>query len=589
MTIRDRLKETAVNAPDTPGVYIFRDIARKPVYIGKAKSLKKRVISYFKEENTKNTQIIKLARDLDFLTLKTESEALILEADLIKFHRPKYNVLLKDDKRFPYIRIDLSEKWPYPEVVRYVKKDGAKYFGPYLKPNSLRNTLFLSRKYFKFRSCTGVLPKKECLDYHIGLCSAPCAEKISRAEYRESILAFVDFLSGGVQKMVRSFQIQMEELSEKMEYEKAAEKRDAITHMRNIMFGERKIFNDGRNRDIVGFAKRGRRGCFFIMQIREGRLHEAFPVMTELPTEISEEEAFSRFIVDFYRSRQPPEIILSQTRVNDKNLIEEWMKDSHGTKSVIRNPRNAFERDKLDEISKIALSKLLPVKRGVPPLLRDFALALKLDEPPQTIYCFDISHTKFREIKGSQICFKNARPYKKMYRQYDIPDGFDDLAAMNFVVKKFSQHVASGDLEKPDLVVLDGGPEQLKAALRGMRESRLEIDAISIAKRYETIHFENGETLSLPGFSPVLFLLKRIRDESHRFGVTSHRKKRTKNLFKSSFLEIPGVGEKIARELRKKFKKIQDIKNCPVEEVAEIDLIGEKKARYIVDFVKKKY
>lgn len=585
MRNKEKIKEKAKNAPDTPGVYIFRDGDGKPLYIGKAKSIKKRIVNYFNEDSPKNFHLLKFSRSLDFLTLKNEQEALILEADLIKFHKPKYNVLLKDDKRFPYIRIDFKEKWPYPEIVRRVKKDGAKYFGPYLKPNSLRNTLFLSRKYFRYRSCKGPLPSKECLDFHIGLCSAPCTGKITLPDYRESMNSFAGFLSGGVKKLIKKFETEMAELSLKTEYEKAAEKRDAINHMKNVMFGERAIFNDGRDRDLLGFARRGRKGCFFVMQIREGRLHEAFPVMTDIFQETADDEAIGRFIVDFYRSRQPPMIILTGANVQEKKLLEKWINETHGIRTSIKTPKNQFEKEKIEETSKIALSALVPVKRGVPPLLRDFAVALKLENTPAVIYCFDVSHTKFREIKGSQICFKNAKPNKSMYRQYDIPDGFDDLKAVGFIAEKFSNRVISGDLEKPDLVIVDGGPEQLKSAVSAMKYSGLFVKTISIAKRLESVHFEDGNVMTFPGFSPVLFLLKRIRDESHRFGITAHRKKRTKNLFKSSFLEIPGVGEKTARELRKKFKNKEDIKNRSIKDLVQVKSVSEKKAAAILEFL----
>ncbi|MBN1619396.1 excinuclease ABC subunit UvrC [candidate division WOR-3 bacterium] len=585
MKNRDKLKETALNAPDQPGVYIFRGKEGTPLYIGKAKSLKKRVISYFKDKAAKNVYLINQSNALDFLVLLSEEEALILEADLIKFHKPKYNVLLKDDKRFPYIRIDLNEKWPIPEVVRNVKKDGAKYFGPYLKPNSLRTALYESRRHFKFRSCRGVLPSKECLDYHIGLCSAPCSEKISKRDYSDSMSAFADFLAGGVRKLIKKYEKLMAEYADKTEYEKAAKTRDMIEHLKNVLFGEREVFNDGRNRDLIGFAKRGKKGCFFVMQVREGRLHEAFPVMTSLPAETDSDEAMGRFLVDFYRSRQAPEIVLLSTNPADKKIIEEWLFRTHGSKTLIKRSRRIFEKEKIEEITKIAHGKLIQVKKGVPPLLRDFAVALKLEEPPVVMYSFDVSHTAFKEIKGSQICFKNALPHKSFYRQYDIPEGLDDLKAMNQMISRFAKHVAVGEFLRPDLLLIDGGTEQLKAALSALKERNLEVKVISISKRLETLHFPDGSAMSLPVHSPVLILLRRMRDESHRFGVKSHRNKRSKKIFDSSFTKIPGVGEKTARELRKKFKGIEELRKSSVEEIAKTTGLGEKKAAAIFDFL----
>ncbi len=583
----DKLIETALNAPNQPGVYIFRGSGGVPLYIGKAKSLKKRVLSYFKDKGARNTRLISQSNTLDFLVLSSEGEALILEADLIKFHRPKYNVLLKDDKRFPYIRLDLNEKWPIPEIVRKVKKDGAKYFGPYLKPNSLRTALYESRKHFKFRSCRGVLPSKECLDYHIGLCSAPCSGKISASDYSDSMSAFAEFLAGGVRKLIKKYQKLMAEYSDKTEYENAAKIRDMVEHLKNVLFGEREVFNDGRNRDLLGFAKRGKRGCFFIMQVREGRLHEAFPVMTSLPAETDSDEAVGRFLVDFYRSRQPPEIVLLSKTPADKKIIEEWLFRTHGSLTFIRQARRIFEKEKIEEITKIAFGKLIPVKKGVPPLLRDFAVALKLEEPPVAIYSFDVSHTAFKEIKGSQICFKNAAPFKSFYRQYDIPEGFDDLKAMHQMISRFAKHVAEGEFIMPNLLLIDGGPEQLKAAFSALKQENLDVKVISISKRLETLHFPDGSAMSLPVHSPVLFLLRRMRDESHRFGVKSHRKKRSKKLFESSFTKIPGVGEKTARELRKKFKGIEELRKSSVEEIAKTAGLGEKKAEKILDYLKR--
>lgn len=584
----DKLKKIVLSAPETPGIYIFKDRKNNPIYIGKAKNIKKRLLSYFSKSEAKNEIILLNSKNIEFISLKTEEEALILEADLVKFHRPKYNVQLKDDKHFPYVRIDLNEDWPYPEIVRKIKKDRALYFGPYVKPVSIRKTLVLSRKIYTFRNCKGNLPKKACLDSFIGLCSAPCEDANQKDQYRKNIINLVRFLSGDINKLVDETENEMKKYSKYEEFERAAELRDRIKNLKESLIGKREVFNDGKDRDIIGFATFKKRACIYLMQIREGRLQNSFPVFLSLgksSADTYDDEIIERFIVDYYRGHSPPEEVLLKEKPDNFKILENWIKDKYKYRVRIKKTTEKIAKEIIEGLIKSATTKLLIDKNNIHSVIKELAVTLKLEKLPKLIYAFDVSHIQFQQIKGSQIVFKNAKTYKKYYRQYNIKDGSDDLAAMSEMMTRCSADMKDDKIPKPDLILVDGGIEQLKVVKKSVDHYRLHIPMFSLAKRYENIYTVKGDIISLPKYSQVLLFLKRIRDEAHRFAITQHRKKRRKETKDSLFKKIPGVGEKRAVHLRKVFGTVAYLKEASIEEIAQIPGFGLKRAKAIKEFL----
>lgn len=580
-----KLKDYALTAPLLPGVYIFKDIDNKPIYIGKAKNIRNRVLSYFLQLNIKNNNIIKKAKKIEFLVLKSEEEALILEADLIKFHKPKYNIRLKDDKHLPYIRINRKEKWPTVEIVRKIKKDKAIYFGPYIKPKSLKITLSIAKKNFKYRNCKASLPKNACLEFYIGLCSAPCINKISNFEYKKSINNLIKFLSGKIYSLIKDYKSLMNKYSDEEVFEEADKIKNKIIALENSIIGQRKIFNDGINRDVVACSVKKKKACCFVMQIREGRLQSTFPIFFEIPGNSERKEIFERFIVDFYRSRILPDEILLSSDIVLSDVFENWLSSLKKNKVIIKHPSNKTEIEAIEEVEKQARNNLIPVDQYFNPILKDLLITLNLKEIPKLIYIFDISHTSFKEIKGSQVCYKNGSTNKKYYRQYNISDNSDDLAAMSDMSYRCFSNIMKKEIPKPDLILIDGGIEQLKSVANSLGKFKLDIELISIAKRFEKLYFLDGKILSLPKDSLVLLFLKKIRDESHRFGITQHRKARRKRNKNSLFLSIPGVGEKTAKLLRRKFSSFKKLQNSSSKELIEIKGIGKVFAGKIIKYV----
>ncbi|MGC9367845.1 MAG: excinuclease ABC subunit UvrC [bacterium] len=586
----ENLKNKALLAPHSPGLYIFKNNQDHPIYIGKAKDLRNRLLSYFSSADLKASKILSQSKSLEIITLQNEQEALILEADLVKFHHPKYNVQLKDDKHFPYIRIDLTDPWPFPEVVRKISKDNAVYFGPYIKPGSMRKTLTVARKIFKYRSCKGKIPSQACLDYYIELCSAPCINNISKQDYNQHIAKLIKFLSGDIDDLIRATQSEMEKYAEQQDFEKAAQLRDQLVDLKNSIVGQRKLFNDGVDRDIMGFSVLKRRACCFIMQIREGRLTGSFPLFLEVPENTDQGEIVERFMVDYYRSHLPPREILLRLNPDSSSVITDWLKQRYKYTVNIKKAHRITAKQLLFEMEKNAAKKLIPAKKIISPILYELAGVLRISTIPELIYIFDISHTHYEDIKGSQVVYKNARTYKKLYRQYNLKSNQDDLASIREVVERCSKDMTSGQKEKnhlpqPDLMLIDGGFQQLVAAKTSLQKYNLKIPVFALAKRFEQIYNEQGKIISLPKYSPVLLFLRKIRDEAHRYGITQHRKARDKKISRTQFTSIPGVGEKTAGLLRKKFKSLQNLKKASPEEIAEIPGLGKKSAERILNWL----
>ena len=581
-------------APNSPGLYIFKNKLNHPIYIGKAKDLRNRILSYFSSDDLKASKIISQAKSLEIITLQNEQEALILEADLVKFHHPKYNVQLKDDKHFPYIRIDTSDPWPLPEIVRKITKDDAVYFGPYIKPGSMRKTLTVARKIFKYRSCKGKIPSQACLDYYIELCSAPCINNISKQAYHQQITKLIKFLSGDIDDLIKSTQKDMEKYAEQQDFEKAAQLRDQLVDLKNSIVGQRKLFNDGVDRDIMGFSVLKRRACCFIMQIREGRLTGSFPLYLEVPENTDRGEIVERFIIDYYRSHLPPREILLRSKPDNYAVIGDWLKQRYKYRVTIKKAYRITPKQLLFEMEKNAAKKLIPTKKIISPILYELAGVLRISTIPELIYIFDISHTHFEDVKGSQVAFKNGRTYKKLYRQYNLKSKQDDLASIRETVARCAKDMTSDQKEKhhlpkPDLMLIDGGFQQLIAAKTSLQKYGLKIPVFALAKRFEQIYNEQGKIISLPKYSPVLLFLRKIRDEAHRYGITQHRKARDKKISQTQFTSIPGVGEKTARLLRKKFKSLQNLKKATLEDIEEIPGLGKKSGEKILNWLKNSY
>ncbi|MFL3013150.1 MAG: excinuclease ABC subunit UvrC [Candidatus Neomarinimicrobiota bacterium] len=574
----DQLK----NLPTLPGVYQFKNKDEKIIYIGKAKNLKNRIRSYFqnkKNQSSKTISMTKNAYSFDWIIVKNEIEALLTEANLIKKHRPKYNVLMKDDKTYPYIQIT---KEPYPQVLltRRIKKDGSKYFGPYTDSKRLRTILKVMHKVFPIRSCSyfindKIIEEKKisiCLDYHIKRCQGPCEGLVSKEEYNLMIKNVISFMRGNTKKIEYSIQCQMDEASNNMLYEEAALFRDQLKAIQN--FNSKKSYSNSvfEDRDIFALSGKDGIGVVVIIRIRNGFIYSREKISLK-NLYYDEKEAYKTVITQFYLSSNlvPPVISLPLRPAGEKDIIKML---SHERKSKVK-----FEYPKIGEKAKelritmknaeLLLNDWILKKNKYKEYVPNSVLALQndlnLDAPPKNIEGFDISHLGGTNTVASMVSFLNGKPKKNRYRKFKIKtvDQIDDFASIREVVYRRYSRLKKEKSAFPDLILIDGGKGQLSMAMSAIRELGLDyINIIGIAKRLEQIFIPgNPNPQSIHKDSPGLILLKRIRDEAHRFAISFQRQKRKETMTSSPYLEIPGVGKMTVKKLLINFDGTQDIAN----------------------------
>ncbi|MEO0095425.1 MAG: excinuclease ABC subunit UvrC [candidate division WOR-3 bacterium] len=583
------IKQKIDQAPAAPGVYIFKNQKNKPLYIGKAGDLKNRLSSYLKNPDPRINRIITNAADIDIIITNSDTEALTLEESLIKLHKPKYNIRLKDDKKFPYLKITAQEEYPRIFFTRNLKKDGSLIFGPYTSARALRQTRDALCKIFKVASCNKDFSKplaRPCLSAFIGRCSAPCVRKIPKEEYQNLVKKAIKFLKGESDELARAIEERMWEHAKKENFEAAKILRDELFAIRRITQRQQIVTNDGINRDVIGFARSGIHctGCLF--RIRENRLISKEIYHLKIPKNESTENIISAFIRLIYThiSFLPQEIVVAK-EPSDWDIQQKWFKEKGvninlviPNKAELKNLLEWAEKNAETELAEVVIAKKTPT-----PII-ELQNILQLDKPPRWIEAFDISNLKEKFAVGASIAFLDGKPHKKLYRHYRIKrvQGQNDFAMIQEIVSRRLDDIKSSN-QMPDLFLIDGGKAQQNAALKIIKKIDLPIPVFAIAKRSDQLYYPDGRVVSLPSLSRSVVLLKRIRDEAHRFAITYHRKVRAKQIAISLLDKIPGIGKKRKITLLKHFGSVEAIKKAGEADIAKVPGIGKNIARTIYE------
>ena len=596
------------SVPTEPGVYFFKDKKNDIIYIGKAINLRNRVRSYFqknKYQTPKNTSMIKRIIDVEWLVVGNEVEALLTEANLIKQHQPYYNVNLKDDKSFPFIRIT-SEPFPRVFITREIIRDGSKYFGPYTDVVYLRRTLKAIRRIFPVRSCDfyidqAVIDQKKislCLDYHIKKCEGPCEGLVTETDYKEMIDNIVSFLHGKTKSSEIYIHNQMEKASSQLRYEDAGIFRDQLHAIKEFKKKQIKINADFDDRDIIGYAKENDFGIVVIVRIRNGRIASREKLSM---SNLDEDDAvmIKTVITQFYFDTDfiPSEICVQQIPDSVDELLI-WLKEKRGKKVGISLPQKGEKAKQVrlaHQNAKLLLGEWVINKKKrkdlIPKMVKQLQDDLQLKAPPRKIECFDISHLGGTNTVASMVCFMDGKPRKNNYRKYNIKsvDGIDDFASIREVVYRRYKRVKEEGDGFPDLIVVDGGKGQLSMAVSALRELGLDyLPIISLAKKLEEVFIPgNSDAQSIHKQSPGLILLRQLRDEAHRFAIEFQRQKRNKTISDSVFLSIKGIGKKKVQRLLSHYSDLNVIANLETSELAKEISISNLIASEIIDKAKK--
>lgn len=599
------LKSKLKNLPDSPGVYQFLNENGKVIYVGKAKNLKNRVRTYFQNNisSLKTQTLISKTRDLELIITDNEIEALVLENNLIKNLKPRYNVNLKDDKSYPYIKVT-NEPFPRIYPTRRIIKDGSRYFGPYTDVKTMKSSLRMINQIFKIRSCKLNITQeaiekrrfKVCLDYHIKKCDGPCEGLISEKEYGEMVNEVARVLRGKTDDLIRELKIKMNTAVELLEFEKAAELRDKIDQLSVISSKQKILSDDFEDRDIISLAYEGKDSACTVFNIRNGKL--TGKKQLRLSMEIGENPGdIYAAAVKFYYGEYvevPREIILEE-QPSEKETLEEWLGSKAERKVKIIVPQRGSLRSLVKmcrenanlQLKEIQLQKMKnqgQVPYAVSALQRDLRLAVL----PRKIECFDISNLQGSDSVASMVVFEDGKPKKSLYRKFIIKsvDGPDDFASMREVIERRYNKLKEENASLPELIMVDGGKGQLSSAVEVLNDLGFEkYNIIGLAKRLEEVFFPGkSEPESIPKTSSGLKLLQQVRDEAHRFAITFHRGRRSKRTIKTELTEISGIGPSTAQILLKELGSLKVIKNSSFEQLSK--LVGKKKADILIQHFK---
>lgn len=606
--IKKNILEKLKNIPSKPGIYEFKDSGGKILYIGKAKSLRNRVRQYFqqsKELDPKTHSMLQKVEDIEIIVTDSEVEALILEANLIKQYKPKYNIFLRDDKSYPYIVIT-NEPYPRMFVTRRIIKDGSRYFGPFTEVKHMRASLKMIRDIFKVRSCNYKIDEETiknkkirvCLDYHIKKCEGPCEGLVTKEHYNRMIDEVAQILKGKVVSLINQLEKKMFDLSERMEFEEAAKIRDKIKAIQNYSERQKVVDNDSVDRDIFVCAIENQDACGVIFKIRDGKLIGRQNYYLTGAVSFSEEEIISQLVRNYYLDTDYiPEEIFLPCNIDDLDTIEKWLYEKKNKKVHIFVPRIG-DKAKLVAMCKINAKYLLDEmriqklksKEKISYPVKSLQTDLNLPSIPLHIECIDISNLQGTDAAASLVVFVNGKPQKSQYRMFKIKSvpGPDDYASIREVVQRRYTRLIEEGKKLPDLIVIDGGKGQLSSAQFVIDElAKIYTDAniskipvVGLAKRLEEIYLPNQtEPKLLARTSSSLKLLQRIRDEAHRFAVTYHRKLRSKRTLQTELDLIKGIGKKRAKELLEIFGSVQGVKFATYDQLVEA--VGEKIANRI--------
>jgi len=594
--------------PTKPGVYFFKDVDNKIIYIGKAKNLRNRVRSYFqksKHQSAKNISLIKRISNVEWLVVRSEVEALLTEANLIKQHQPHYNVSLKDDKSFPYIRIT---KEPYPRVfiTREVVRDGSKYFGPYTDVYHLRRSLKAVHKIFPVRSCDYFINDESiaaekvslCLDYHIKKCQGPCEGMVPESDYNEMIKQVIQFLQGRTKETEKYIQNQMEKSSSEMRFEDAGMYRDQLHAIGQFKDRQRKVAADFEDRDVFAFAKEEDYAIAVIVRIRNGRITSREKISLRKLDEL-DAVTLETIITRFYLESDfiPKEISLP-LKPENQDQLNVWLKEKRNGAiqlSVPQRGEKAKEVRLAYQNAKLLLGEWMLNRKKrrelVPKMINQLQDDLQLKVPPRKIEAFDISHLGGTNTVASMVCFTDGKPKKSAYRKFKVKtvEGIDDFASMREIVHRRYKRVKDEGIGLPDLILIDGGKGQLSMAVSALRELGLDyLPIVALAKKLEEVFVPGqADAQSIHKQSPGLILLRRIRDEAHRFAITFQKQKRKASISTSVFHEIPGMGEKRVKKLLRQYKDIQKIAGLKPEEIQKDMSLSNAIAKEIIKTARK--
>lgn len=593
----DSIKNALAVLPDKPGVYLMHDATGKVIYVGKAVVLKNRVRSYFRNlasHTPKVKAMVAKIAEIETIVTSSEVEALILECNLIKKYRPRYNIMLKDDKTYPYLKVTMQEDFPRLVVTRRQARDGAKYYGPYADAGAMHATVKLLRGMFPLRTCRKMNPDRPCLNYHIKRCLAPCAGYVSRTEYSSMIKSVCMVLDGRTNELERDLQRRMQEAAENYAFEEAARLRDQLQAVQRLNEQQKAVTNNGGDMDVIGYGQDITGSCIQIFFVRKGKLigRDNFFLHNDGDSAV---EVLSAFIKQYYNEATfiPKEIVLPFTLEDeDKETVEAWLTERSSRKVELVVPQRGVKKELLKLANDNAV-KLLEerLRKGSLSLKNDVEAAeelqqvLGIDHALERMDCFDISHTQGTETVASMVVFRNGSISKKDYRKYKIVSAEgkpDDFKSMQEVV--YRRYKDYEDL--PSLVVIDGGKGQLSSALEVIRGLGLhDLPVVGLAERNEEIFLPHqSKSIMLDRDSAALHLIQRIRDEAHRFAITFHRKLRTKRNLVSVLDHVDGIGPKRRQALWKAFKTIDAMKAASVEELAAVDGMNSAAAQTLYDF-----
>ncbi|MBM3180831.1 MAG: excinuclease ABC subunit UvrC [Chloroflexi bacterium] len=618
MEISEKLQGILITLPSKPGCYIYRNAEGTIIYVGKAISLKNRVRSYFHADSSHDGKTRRLVReivDIEWIVVGSELEALILEMNLIKKHRPKYNIRLKDDKRYPYIKIHWHESYPKVTVTRQMVEDGSRYFGPYTSAWAVYQTLDALRRIFPYLTCdreiTG-LDKRACLYFDIKLCIAPCTGAADQAGYRQMISDLMNFLGGHSEDIVTRLEAEMQKASEEMRFEKAAALRDQLKAVSSIIERQKIVFaTDYKDSDVLAMARTDGEACVQIFFIRGGKLIGREYFILEGTEDTADQEVMAEFVKQFYtEAANIPEQVMLPQEIEEAKIIGQWLRSRRGGSKVELVVPKEGQPHELVQMAAENASETLQALRAQwqadahkqEQALGELQFALKLSAPPNRIECYDVSHTQGMATVGAMIVFQQGVPARNLYRKFNIDSASigspDDFASMEeMLTRRFRRWRAAQETEPgpgskkdasfsflPDLIIIDGGKGQLGRVVKVLKQFGLfdKVPVVGLAKQEEEIFFPyNSQPLLLPRHSQGLYLVQRIRDEAHRYGITAHRARRSKQGLASQLDSIPDIGPARRKALLKHFGSMDKIREAKVEELVAVKGMNQSAAESI--------
>jgi excinuclease ABC subunit C len=612
--VTPELEATLKRLPDRPGVYLMKDTRGDVLYVGKAQSLRNRVRSYWQKQVIRGQgdihrirQVVDRIADVEVTETDSVSEALLLEANLIKRFKPRFNVRLKDDKSYPYIKVTLADDFPRVERTRKLVNDGSRYFGPYASATSVDESMNLVRRLFPFRTCTIEIKDGEralqrpCLLYHIKRCQGPCIEAISKDDYRADIEQVELFLEGRQETLVKALQREMSTASQRLDYERAAQHRDKIRAIERTMESQKMAAFARTELDMVGMAREDNQAAMTLFVIRDGKMIGRDVYLLEAAHDASDDEVLASFLEQYYtRATSIPREVYLPSGVGEGSAIQAFLAERRGGPVHLRVPQRGEKRSLMELATRNAAETLareharwLADQGKTLAALEELAEALGLPGPPLRIECYDISNFQGSESVGSMVVFEDGKPRSGEYRRFRIKtvQGPNDFASHQEVLRRRFRATRSGDegseeerrWAMPDLVIVDGGKGQVSAAKAVLDELGLhDLPLAGLAKEREELFLpDRSDPIVLPSTSSALYLVQRLRDEAHRFAITYHRSLRDRRTVRSAFDDLPGVGPKRKRELLKVFGSIKRVREAPVEQIAAVPGISRALAERI--------